>query len=239
MIVDPYFYLAATVAVLIVGMAKGGFGGGIAVVGVPLMAMVVSPFQAEVTRRASAPSEFTLDKVDDTTRHGTAPASGEPGSRLRRAAGAHHRGCALHERFGEIVYGRNDAILLGSDESDDEEAGPGENRYVFITAAFDETALPEPDVADTDAHASWEHRVSEGRQKAERLAARFARWYYVVAASSYDRIHKPREGFLNNLKEADAAGAQLLRNRSPRPPSPDSLPILDACQHAHAPSSMR
>ena len=46
MIVDPYFYLAATVAVLIVGMAKGGFGGGIAVVGVPLMAMVVSPFQA-------------------------------------------------------------------------------------------------------------------------------------------------------------------------------------------------
>ena len=35
MIVDPYFYLAATVAVLIVGMAKGGFGGGIAVVGVP------------------------------------------------------------------------------------------------------------------------------------------------------------------------------------------------------------
>lgn len=46
MIVDPYFYLAATAAVLVVGMAKGGFGGGIAVVGVPLMAMVVSPFQA-------------------------------------------------------------------------------------------------------------------------------------------------------------------------------------------------
>ena len=45
-------------------------------------------------------------------------------------------------RFGEIVYGRGDAILLGSDESDDEEAGPGENRYVFITAEFDEAALP-------------------------------------------------------------------------------------------------
>ena len=46
MIVDPYFYLAASLAVLIVGMAKGGFGGGIAIVGVPLMAMVISPFQA-------------------------------------------------------------------------------------------------------------------------------------------------------------------------------------------------
>ncbi len=46
MIVDPYFYVAAAPAVLIVGMAKGGFGGGVAVVGVPLMAMVVDPFQA-------------------------------------------------------------------------------------------------------------------------------------------------------------------------------------------------
>ena len=46
MILDPWFYLAAAVAVLIVGMAKGGFGGGIGIVGVPLMATVVSPAQA-------------------------------------------------------------------------------------------------------------------------------------------------------------------------------------------------
>ena len=46
MIADPWFYLAATVAMLIAGIAKGGLGGGIAVVGVPLMAMVVSPAQA-------------------------------------------------------------------------------------------------------------------------------------------------------------------------------------------------
>ena len=46
MIIDPWFYVAATVAVLIVGIAKGGFGGGIGVIGVPLMAMSVSPAQA-------------------------------------------------------------------------------------------------------------------------------------------------------------------------------------------------
>lgn len=46
MILDPWFYVAASVAVLIAGIAKGGLGGGIAVVGVPLMAMVVSPGQA-------------------------------------------------------------------------------------------------------------------------------------------------------------------------------------------------
>lgn len=46
MITDPLFYLCAIPAILLYGMAKGGFGGGIAVVAVPLMAVVVSPVQA-------------------------------------------------------------------------------------------------------------------------------------------------------------------------------------------------
>ena len=46
MILDPWFYLAASVAVLVVGVAKGGLGGGIGVIAVPLMAMVISPVQA-------------------------------------------------------------------------------------------------------------------------------------------------------------------------------------------------
>ncbi|NIB44462.1 sulfite exporter TauE/SafE family protein [Pseudomaricurvus alkylphenolicus] len=46
MITDPFFYLCAIPAVLIFGMAKGGFGGGIAVISVPLMALAVSPVQA-------------------------------------------------------------------------------------------------------------------------------------------------------------------------------------------------
>ncbi len=46
MIDDPWFYAAAIVAVLIVGVAKGGLGGGIGVVAVPLMAMAVSPIAA-------------------------------------------------------------------------------------------------------------------------------------------------------------------------------------------------
>lgn len=46
MITDPWFYLAAVPAVLIFGIAKGGFGGGLGVVSVPLMALVISPVQA-------------------------------------------------------------------------------------------------------------------------------------------------------------------------------------------------
>ena len=105
-------------------------------------------------------------------------------------------------RFGEIVYGRGEAVVLGDDTSDDAESGPGENRYVFITAEFDPKALPEPQASAADAHQSWERRVREGEQLSERLATRFANWYYVVSADSYDRIHLPREHFLQ-VKPAD------------------------------------
>lgn len=45
MITDWLFYLAAIPAVLITGVSKGGFGG-IALLAVPLMALVISPVQA-------------------------------------------------------------------------------------------------------------------------------------------------------------------------------------------------
>lgn len=46
MIDNLWFYLAAVPAVLIVGISKGGFGGGLGVAGVPIMALVVAPPQA-------------------------------------------------------------------------------------------------------------------------------------------------------------------------------------------------
>jgi uncharacterized membrane protein YfcA len=46
LITDPYFYFAAIPAVMLYGIAKGGFAGGFGIVAVPLMALVVSPLQA-------------------------------------------------------------------------------------------------------------------------------------------------------------------------------------------------
>lgn len=43
---DPWFYATAIVALLIVGIAKGGLGGGIGIVGVPLMSLVIDPIRA-------------------------------------------------------------------------------------------------------------------------------------------------------------------------------------------------
>jgi uncharacterized membrane protein YfcA len=45
LITDPWFYAAAVPAVILLGLAKGGFSG-IAVLSVPLMTLVVSPVQA-------------------------------------------------------------------------------------------------------------------------------------------------------------------------------------------------
>jgi uncharacterized protein len=44
-ITDPLFYLAATPAVILMGLAKGGFSG-LGLVAIPLMALVVSPVKA-------------------------------------------------------------------------------------------------------------------------------------------------------------------------------------------------
>lgn len=46
MLSNPWFYAAAIPAVLIVGLAKGGFGGGISVLGIPLMSLVIPPLDA-------------------------------------------------------------------------------------------------------------------------------------------------------------------------------------------------
>ncbi|SNY90947.1 hypothetical protein SAMN04515647_1138 [Cohaesibacter sp. ES.047] len=46
MLTDPIFYLAAVPAVILVGLSKGGFGGSLGMLGVPLMALVISPIQA-------------------------------------------------------------------------------------------------------------------------------------------------------------------------------------------------
>jgi uncharacterized membrane protein YfcA len=43
---DPTFYLVSIPAVLLYGVAKGGFGGAVAILAVPLMALLMSPAQA-------------------------------------------------------------------------------------------------------------------------------------------------------------------------------------------------
>jgi uncharacterized membrane protein YfcA len=46
MISDPLFYAVAIPAILLVGISKGGFGGGVGLIGTPMVALVTTPTQA-------------------------------------------------------------------------------------------------------------------------------------------------------------------------------------------------
>ena len=128
-------------------------------------------------------------------------------------------------RFGEILYGSGEAISAGAESTGDEESGPGENRYLFITADFDASTLPEPpgpanrdfedkesdDLTDddkenkdlADAHKSWEDKVEKGQETAEELSERFAPWYYVISADSFDKMHLDRGDLLKEKESTD------------------------------------
>jgi hypothetical protein len=117
-------------------------------------------------------------------------------------------------RFGEILFGRGEAISAGAESTGDEASGPGENRYLFISAGFDPRSLPAPSrPASTafegkqesewtdedrknkelaDSYEAWEEKMAKGREKADSLSKRFAPWYYVIPASSFDKIHLNR-----------------------------------------------
>jgi len=60
LITDPWFYAAAIPAVVLFGISKGGFGGGLGVLAVPLMALVISPVQAAAIL---LPILFVMDLV--------------------------------------------------------------------------------------------------------------------------------------------------------------------------------
>ncbi len=125
-------------------------------------------------------------------------------------------------RFGEILYGTGEAISAGAETTADQASGPGENRYLFVSARFDEssvtppqkpantafegkeeTALTEEDKQNrslAEAYKKWEENVKKGRETAESLTKRFAPWYYVISASSFDKIHLKRSDFVKPKK---------------------------------------
>jgi hypothetical protein len=118
-------------------------------------------------------------------------------------------------RFGEVVYGRGEEVSAGTDSVVTDKTGPGENRYLFITTEFDPREFPEPPqpkntdflnkvdslLTDADrknkelhdAHEKWKSQVEKGRKLSDDLNARFAKWYYVISASSFEKLRLTRK----------------------------------------------
>lgn len=118
-------------------------------------------------------------------------------------------------RFGEIVYGTGFDVSAGSDTVSALKAGTGENRYLFITTDFNPKGFSEPPKARNtdflgkadslltdadrknkeiyDKHEKWQQDIEKGQQLSNDLNARFANWYYVISADSFEKINLKRK----------------------------------------------
>ncbi len=126
------------------------------------------------------------------------------------------RGIVYTMRFGEVLYGSGLSVTSGGETDPTAQTGQAENRYLFLTANFDQRYMPEPERASNqafrgkadslltsseksskvtqEAHDLWASEVSKSRQIAAELSSRFAGWYYVISAASFDRLHAGRAG---------------------------------------------
>ncbi len=121
-------------------------------------------------------------------------------------------------RFGEVAYGSGEELTAGTvttENTNPAAAKAAENRYLFVTVEFDPAFLKEPkkpsnmnfegkpdslltdeDKTNRDLQSHYDawNRLSEnGRQRAQELNARFADWYYVIPAASFDKLHLKRK----------------------------------------------
>ncbi len=130
-------------------------------------------------------------------------------------------------RFGEVLFGRGNSVTAGSEESDDAESGPGENRYLFITAELDRSLFPEPlppsdttfeekaegDWTDADyanqtlrdAHDQRSAAIAAGEERAAALQERIGAWYYVISSESFDEVSPDREALTKEKPAPPAA----------------------------------
>jgi hypothetical protein len=126
-------------------------------------------------------------------------------------------------RFGEVVYGTGLAVTAGTPGGKDESGGAGENRYLFVTVAFDRSLFPEPADAPNknfltkadslwteedrkmdeihQVHERWARRMAATEKKTANLNSRFANWFYVISASSFEKL-RPAKGDLIQKKKA-------------------------------------
>ncbi|MEW6050973.1 MAG: DUF4340 domain-containing protein [Candidatus Zixiibacteriota bacterium] len=128
-------------------------------------------------------------------------------------------------RFGEVLYGTGLSVSAGADDGAQSQSGGAANRYLFVTANFDVSGLPEPkrpkdelyknkpdsllseaDKANKtlgEAYDRWVRDVESARKTVDDLNARFADWYYVISQASFDKLHLSRKDLVVSKKKSE------------------------------------
>jgi hypothetical protein len=154
-------------------------------------------------------------------------------------------------RFGDVLVGSGDEISAGTPEEEpkdkkDEKKGGTENRYLMVSAAYDEALVgpapvePKPYVPDLSKKPEeqkaeeekskhdkedyetkkkdWEKKKTDGKKRAGELAARFAPWYYVISGEAFGKLRVERAALVK-AKEAPKD------EKKPEAPKDDKKPV--------------
>lgn len=128
-------------------------------------------------------------------------------------------------RFGEIMYAAGAGLTAGEDDSTSAPSKSGTaNRYLFVTASYDQSFAKEPprpagtewrskpDSLMTEAekankkigveHDRWQRQIETAKQKAAELNTRFSDWYYVISEDSFSKIHVKRSDLTSRTPAA-------------------------------------
>ncbi len=102
------------------------------------------------------------------------------------------RGVFYTLRFGEVASGEpDDENAASGNAAESRESAPRENRYVFITVAFDPSSISGAPSAS----------LESSERVAATLSQRFAPWYYVISAESFARIRPHRTDFIEKARK--------------------------------------
>jgi hypothetical protein len=106
----------------------------------------------------------------------------------------------------------------------------GANRYIFVTAEFDASMVPEPDIkpvpeisedlnpeqtetakkekeqiekSNQREQERYDQAVEDGKKRAAKLTDRFADWYYVISEDVYKKIHLTQTNVFREKKKEE------------------------------------
>jgi hypothetical protein len=162
-------------------------------------------------------------------------------------------------RFGDVLVGSGDEVSAGlpedkeppkdekKDPKKDEKKGGVENRYLMVSARYDDSLIappvdpkpvvanpgkkPEEQKADEDKakhdkedyetkKKDWEKKKADGKKRAEDLTKRFAPWYYVISGDAFKKLRVERSALVK-AKEVPKDEKKPDEPKKPEPPKED------------------
>ncbi|HYE98476.1 MAG TPA: hypothetical protein VEJ18_06160, partial [Planctomycetota bacterium] len=176
---------------------------------------------------------------------------------------------------GDAITAGGATEASATPKKDEKKPSGTENRYLFVSVRFDESLLPaapaapaeykadpakkpeEQKVEEEKAKAAKEEyerkkkehdqKVADGKKRAEKLADRFAPWYYVISGDAFKKLRLDRPQLVKPKEKKDEAkkdghehkdgDGHTHDEKKPEPPKPPAPPKAEEPKKPEEPKS--